>query len=70
MPFPFYKKSNGMELKNALVKIEFEEVMQFIRALLIPIVEANRNDELFEYSIHGVKNKRFGGGFSYSCFSA
>lgn len=36
--------------KKALVKADFEEVIQLLRALLIPIVEAIHNEEAFERS--------------------
>lgn len=38
----FYKK------KKALIKVEFEETMQLLKALLLPIVDAIHNDEAFE----------------------
>lgn len=34
--------------KKALVKVSFEETMQLLKTLLIPIVEAIKNDEKFE----------------------
>lgn len=34
--------------KKALVKISFEETMQLLETLLIPIVEAIKNDEKFD----------------------
>lgn len=37
-----------MKKKKALVKISFEETMQLLETLLIPIVEAIKNDEKFD----------------------
>lgn len=36
--------------KKALVKVEFEETIQLIKNLLIPIVDAIKNDDLFEHA--------------------
>lgn len=36
--------------KKALVKVEFEETIQLIKNLLIPIVNAIKNDDLFEHA--------------------
>lgn len=34
--------------KKALVKVEFEETMELLKKLLLPIVAAIQNDKLFE----------------------
>lgn len=39
---------NGMELKKAMLNVEFEETMQLLKDLLLPIVKSIRNENSFE----------------------
>ncbi len=43
--------------KKALVKVEFYETMQFLKLLLLPVVDAIRNDEPFELTWNKETNR-------------